>query len=87
MQQQQQQQHQQQQRLQQLENRICRQIQDLHVTLWHKREKEAQRLFAKLHIPSLLQGVEIELIFALPCVYGPQFLRYWLIFLNVHIWA
>ncbi len=26
--------------------------------------------------PSLLQGVEIERIFALPCVYRPQFLRY-----------
>ncbi len=46
---------------------------------WHKREK-AQRLFAKLHILSLLQEVEIELIFALPYVYGPQFLRYCLIF-------
>ena len=34
---------------------------------WHKREKEAERLFAKLGIPSLLQGVEIKLIFALLC--------------------
>ena len=33
---------------------------------WHKREKEA--LFVKLHIPSLLQGGEIELILTLPCV-------------------
>ncbi len=53
-----------------LEKRICRQIQDLHANFLHKREKEAQRLFAKLHITrSLLQGVEIELkiklIFAL----------------------
>ncbi len=63
-----------------LENRICRQIQDLHANFWHKREKEAQRLFVKLHIPSLLQGVESELIFALSGVYGLQFLRCWLIF-------
>ena len=63
-----------------LENSICRQIQDLHANFWHKREKEAQRLFAKLHTPSLLQGFVIELIFALPCVYMLQFLRYWLIF-------
>ncbi len=27
----------------------------------------------KLHIPSLLQGFEIELIFALPCMCGTQF--------------
>ncbi len=37
-----------------LENRICRQIQDVHVRqFWHKREKEAQRLFVKLNIHSL----------------------------------
>ncbi len=28
----------------------------------------------------LLQRIEIELMFALSCVYGQQFLRYWLIF-------
>ncbi len=65
-----------------LENGICRQIQDLHANFWHTREKEAQRLFAKLHIQSLLQGVEIQVIFALPCVHQPQFRRYWLIFLK-----
>ncbi len=63
-----------------LENRICRQIQDLRANFWPKREKEAQRFFAKLYIPSLLQGIEIKLVFALPCVHGSQFLRYWLIF-------
>ena len=54
-----------------LENRICRQIQDLHANFWHKREKEAQR--SQNCTYPLLQGVEIELIFALPCVYGQQF--------------
>ena len=36
-------------------------------------KREGSTDVAKFHIPSLLQGVEIELIFALSCVYGPQF--------------
>ena len=39
-----------------LGSRIWRQIQDMHAIFWHKTETEAQSLFAKLHIPSLLQG-------------------------------
>ncbi len=51
-----------------LENRLRREIQDLHAML--EREKEAQSLFAKLHIYSLFltQKVEIRRIFALQVV-------------------
>ncbi len=31
---------------------------------------------AKLHVPCILHGIEIELICALPCVYGQPFSRY-----------
>ncbi len=44
----------------QLENRICRQIQDLHANVWHKREKEAQRLFTKLRITLYSRGFKLS---------------------------
>ncbi len=65
--------------IEKLEDRICRQIQDLHASFGTKERRKhtgCSQLF-------LLQGVEIELIFALPCVYGPQFLRYFHDFLNL----
>ncbi len=58
-----------------LENRICRQIQDLHASFWHQGEKELQRPFAKLHIlvhSFYLKGLKLSFF----SLYGQPFLRY-----------
>ncbi len=67
-----------------LENRMCRQIQDLRASFWHKTEKEAQRLFAKFHMNSLFSSRgQLELIFALRAAVSEILTD----FHNCHIWA
>ncbi len=48
---------------QKIENRICRQIQDLHASFWHKREKVVCEIVQYTGTLFLPQGVEIELFF------------------------
>ena len=60
-----------------LENRICRQIQDLRASFVNKREV-AQRIFQKLHIYSL--STPKWSILSLFSLYGQRFPRYWPIF-------
>ncbi len=72
-----------------LENRVCRQIQDLHANFWHKRKKEAQRLFAKLHIPFLLHMLQrvAQFHFSSTICVRAAVSEILADFLNFHIWA
>ncbi len=66
-----------------LENRICRQIQDLHANFWYKREKEARTEVVKLHIGQevayVLSFYPRVLKLSLFQLYGQPFSRYGLI--------